>query len=399
MIAKDLVFWIWLSSLTTLRQKARVALWEEYGSPERIWNAAAASNLSFKGMTQSDRNIISSRNLDDAAEILSNCARQGISVIPMSSPDYPERLKNIYCPPFVLYVKGILPPVDELPVISVIGTRKASTYGLKMGRQLAFDISKSGALIVSLLTAGIDSSAAEGALLAGNGCIGVLGTPHEGEKSSLVDEIAVNGAVISEYPPGAGRNRSYFRERNRIAAGLSLGVVVVEAPENSGTAFFVSEALDQGKEIFAVPGNADSENSAGTLRLLRLGATPVGNGWDVLAGYRDVYPFLRKNSETVPDYSIQKHGAQDRKNEPAISDTAKSSTSSIIDWRDVKYGLSDDQLKIVSVLMKGPGSVDSIIVQSEMRAQKVLSQLTILEIKGVVTRSAAKIYQLITEKK
>ena len=116
----------------------------------------------------------------------------------------------------------------------------------------------------------------------------------------ITERMISSGAVISEYPPGTLQSRAFFRDRNRIAAGISLGTVVVEAPEKSGTRFFVYDALDQGKDIFAVPGNADSENSAGTLALLKNGARPVGCGWDVLSDYSGLFKELHQSDSTFP---------------------------------------------------------------------------------------------------
>ena len=158
------------------------------------------------------------------------------------------------------------------------------------------DFSECGGTVLSLLTTGIDEASAKGALLSGRPCIGVLGTSHERFRSVFREELRKNGALVSEYPPGRETARHFFRERNRIAAGLSVGVVVIEAPEHSGTRLFVQDAVEQGKDIFAVPGNADAENAAGTLSLLKEGAKLVTCGEEVLEEYELRFPILTEHS-------------------------------------------------------------------------------------------------------
>lgn len=166
--------------------------------------------------------------------------------------------------------------MDEKAAIAVVGTRRASPYGLKMAARMGYEITRCGGLVISGLTAGVDVTAAQGALMAGGSCIGVLGSPIDdtGWGGAVARDVAEVGAVISEYPPGAGRHPAGFRARNRITAGLSVAAVVVEAPRRSGALLFADEAASQGKEVFAVPANADCENAAGGLALIMDGAVP-----------------------------------------------------------------------------------------------------------------------------
>ena len=179
--------------------------------------------------------------------------------------------------------------MDAVPSVAVIGTRRATPYGLKMGRDIAFEIAKCGGIVITGLTEGIDRAAARGCLLAGGVCIGVLGTAF-GSGGELREDVTVSGALVTEYPPGAKPQNRFFRERNRISSGLSHAVCVVEAPEKSGSLLFAGEALEQGREIFAVPGNADAENSAGIMALLKQGARPAACGWDIMETFAALYP-------------------------------------------------------------------------------------------------------------
>lgn len=380
------LYWIWFSCLPFLRLRTRNELIDAFGGPEGVFHADEKKIATFRGISSELARIIGSTGLDRAYSIADECSRQGIDIITRDDPEYPFRLKNIYTPPSALYVKGKLPHIDDSAVIAVIGTRKASQYGMRMGKRLAFEISRCGGIVVSLLTAGVDRTAAEGALLAGESCVGVLGTSHEQEHSPLADEIAENGALISEYPPGTSQLRSFFRDRNRIASGLSLGTVVVEAPEKSGTRYFVSEALEQGKDIFAVPGNADSANSMGTLDLLKMGAKPVVTGWDVMSEYAGMYPELHYSDDKIPELKsefIPEKTENRQKPDVSVINTNSAAES---DWNLKTASLNDEQKTIVSVIENGASRIDEIMEKSTFPAPKVLSNLTILEIRGIIIR-------------
>ena len=310
----------------------------------------------------------------------------------MQDAAYPARLKAIFAPPVALFVQGSIKGLDEEAAVSVIGTRSATPYGLKMGRRLAYEIASSGGVVVSTLSPGIDEAVARGALLGGGKCIGVLGCAHSERLSPLQRDIAASGALVSEYPPGTATQKSFFRDRNRIAAGLSLAVAVVEAPSTSGALLFAAEALEQGKEIFAVPGNADAANSAGTNALLKQGARPATCGWDVLSEFEQLYPgrlhpsraALPEEPAPVPPAEKPAKPAKEKK------EIDKEKPKDYIDLRDQLSGLSTEQLEIITAIGKGKQHIDDIIEATGYPAAKVLAQLTVLEIKGYISRSAGK---------
>ena len=385
----SLEYWLWLSSVP-VSPKARLALIERYGDAKAAFFAPEGEFNSLPGVSAREAVLLEARDMSGVNGILGACREQGLQIISMQDAAYPNRLRNIYAPPVVLYVKGSLPLVDENALIAVIGTRKASPYGVKMGKELAWQISKDGGIVVSLLTNGVDAAVAEGALLAGGSCVGVLGTPHECEHGYLAKQVAAHGALVSEYPPGMEPLRSFFRERNRIAAGLSVGVVVVEAPEKSGTRLFANEAAEQGKEIFAVPGNADAENSVGTLALLKEGAKLVTTGWEVLNEFEALYPDkLRHGQEPYPAEEKQ---AETPTTAPAAAKKAidKPEGKGYIDLAEQLSGLTEDQLKIVTAIDRSASHIDDIIEATGLPTAKVLAQLTILEIKGYVRREAGR---------
>lgn len=389
-------YWLWLSSQTRLSPRARAAVAKHYGGAEEAFHAPAGDFSRVPGVNRLEARLLEQRDMSRVEPILAACQMQRIDIITMQDADYPARLKNIFAPPVVLYVKGSLKGLDEEAAVAVIGTRKASPYGLKMGRNLAWEIAKAGGTVISLITEGIDEAAAKGALLGGGRCIAVLGTGHRERESALCRDIARSGALVSEYAPGTPSLKSFFRDRNRIASGLSVGVTVVEAPENSGALLFAAEALEQGREIFAVPGNADAPNSAGTIELIKQGAKPVTCGWDVLEEFAPLYPekLRGKNPEKAPEQRpAEQEKSSDRESkmprEPK-KEIDKEKGKGYIDLREQLSGLSAEQLEIVKAVSGGSQHIDDIIEATGYTAAKVLSQLTLLEIKGYIRRDAGK---------
>ena len=299
----SLAYWIWLSA-ASVSPKAKAALILHFGDAEKAYLSPKGAFSSVPGVTPLEAERLEQRDLSRVSAILGACEKQGLRILTYQDAAYPARLRNIFAPPVVLYVKGKLPELDREAAIAVIGTRKASVYGLNMSRNMAYQICRCGGTVVSLLTHGIDAEAARGALLAEGSCVGVLGTPHEEEHSRLAGELSVRGCLLSEYPPGRHSQRQFFRERNRIAAGLSVALVVVEAPEHSGTRLFAQEALEQGKEIFAIPGNVNAENSAGTLSMLKEGANLATCGWDVLQDFQILFPGKLRDAGSISRFFL-----------------------------------------------------------------------------------------------
>lgn len=392
-------YWLWLSTSAKLSPRAKAVLLKHYGSPEAMYEAPKGEITKLLGRRGDGAEDLEKRDLSSALRTIDRCKMQNIEIISIDDTRYPVRLKNIYAPPHIIYVKGRLPKIDEEPAIAVIGTRNASPYGIKMGRKLGFEIAKCGGVVISGLTKGIDAAGAEGALIADGKCIGVLGSPHELTRGKMAEELAVRGALVSEYPPGAGTCRQFFRARNRIAAGLSVGVTVVEAPFRSGTKLFVDEAVEQGKEIFAVPGNADCENCAGTNAMLKDGAKPVTEGWDVMSEFAKLYPEkIKRSIERIPGTCVKPE-----QNEPVVTEKTHKDTKKVIDkpdtteYIDLKKqleGLSETQLSIVSAMDRKAMQVDEIIERTGLSPAKVLADLTLLQLKGCVSQQSGKRFTL-----
>ena len=391
---EEIRYWIWLSQLN-ISPKARASVLQDFGNPETAFHSAEGSFRRRKGISNQEVELLEARSLDGTDDILARCEDQELVLLPFTADEYPQKLRETAVPPAILFVKGSLPALDELPVISVIGTRRASPYGIKMGERLAYEIARCGGTVVSLLSPGVDEAAARGALRAGKACIGVLGTSHEQCHYSIAQEILRYGALISEYPPGRDSSRHFFRERNRVAAGISDGVVVVEAPEKSGTRLFVNDAVDQGKDIFAIPGNADAENAVGTLALLKEGAKLVTTGAEVMEEYLLRYPegiVLEPEEETAASSESREENPETKAQKDGASESEAASAEQV--FRAQLSQLTEDQLKIVAAIDPGSTYVDDITERTGLSTARVLAQLTVLEIKGIVRREAGRRFAL-----
>ncbi|HDD45165.1 MAG TPA: DNA-protecting protein DprA [Candidatus Desulfofervidus auxilii] len=278
------LYWLALPFLPRIGNQTWMKLLNHFGSPKEIFSVPA-KELKFFGLHEETIKIIISGQWKKKAEALFKKIKNlGLEIITYNDDKYPKLLKEIFDPPLILYIKGNKDLLNTT-CIAIVGTRRASFYGIKMATKLAIGLAESGITVVSGLARGIDAAAHKGALQAKGKTIAVLGCgldviyPKENEK--LFNEIAEKGALISEFLPGTPPLAHNFPIRNRIISGLSLGVVVVEAALKSGSLITANLALEQGKEVFAVPGPID-ESRKGTHNLLKQGAKLVEDVSDIL---------------------------------------------------------------------------------------------------------------------
>ncbi len=404
----SLVHWIWFAE-KRLSHRTEKALLEWRNDPAKVFYAQS-DELEKMGVVGEELTKLLDKDLRPAEEIIGRCAEKNVSIITFQDAVYPQRLKNIADPPCVLYVKGRLPSVDTEPVISVVGTRKCSFYGAKITNDITYEMAAKGALICTGLAEGIDSHAAKAALMAGGKVIGVLGTGIDEVfprfNRTLFEDVAARGALISEYAPGYPGNKLSFPRRNRIIAGLSVAVVVPEAPERSGALITVRHALENGRDVYAVPSNADSKEGKGCNILIQEGAALVMSGWDVLREYKELFPdkISEKAIEKIPEerYMPEEKPKPTEEAKPLKEEPGKGFLKFRVPVRKAKKedlssqlsGLSENQLKIIAVMTKPSMHVDDIIDLSAMPASLVLSELTILQIKGYVSQESGKRFTL-----
>jgi DNA processing protein len=283
--------------------------------------------------------------------------KQKAEIVTFFDENYPAELREIYDPPILLYAKGALPPQGSAKV-AVVGSRASSLYGQRTARNIARDLASAGVVVVSGMALGIDTAAHEGALSADGITVAVLGGglsriyPKENKK--IAEQIAEKGAVISEYPMEMEPRPAYFPIRNRIISGLSQAVLVVEAKEKSGALITADAALEQGRDVFAVPGNVDSERSGGTNNLLKQGAKLASSAEDILEE-------LRSKAESVLSVrpSLKKVPAETK-------------------------DLGENEKRILSLLDSETLQADVLIEQSGLSAGETMTALTFLQMKGLV---------------
>ena len=262
-----LKFWTWLTTLPGLSSRSRLLLLEHFQSPEDIYYADTEELLLAEGMTRAQAELLGDKSLDRAERVLEECARKEQFILTMQDAAYPNRLRGIYDPPVLLYGRGALPLFDEEAAIAVVGTRSCTPYGVAVAEEFGYEMAKQGALVVSGMARGIDAAAQRGALRAGGLTAAVLGggvdVVYPAENRRLYEDSAAVGVLLSEYPPGTEPRSGHFPVRNRIMSGLTLASVVVEAPPRSGALITAHLALDQGRDVFAVPGPITAEASRG----------------------------------------------------------------------------------------------------------------------------------------
>lgn len=382
-----LKYWIWMAELPDLTNQVRLALLRHFGTPENAFYADAGEILLTEGITKKQAEALDNKSLATAERILSDCRRLGLRILTFQDAEYPNRLRNIYDPPFLLYVRGHLPPVDEEPVITVVGTRKCTPYGETCGEKLGYGLAKGGAIVVSGLARGVDAAATRGALRAGGVPIGVVGggvdVVYPPEHRYLYEDVAAAGAIMSEYPPGAEPDKTHFPVRNRIMAGLAVGTVVVEAPLRSGALITANTALEQGRDLFAVPGPIDAPSSAGCNRILRDGGIIVTDPQDVLGHYAERFPDKLRLEESLEEPATLGYQARRERAEAPKAVAPSLSVS----------GLADDQIAVLRALDgEEPRLADDLIEETGIPARRVLSALTLLELDGHVRQHAGKRY-------
>jgi DNA processing protein len=330
-------------------------LLDAFGSPEKILQAPRSELKKVDGIGEEVAKSITkwreNVRLDDE---LARIERENVRVVTQLDDEFPQNLREIHDPPLVLYVRGALKKNEKLAV-AVVGTRRPTHYGQESARKLAYQLAHCGVAVISGGARGIDTAAHRGALQAKGRTIAVVGTGldviYPAENKKLFDEIAESGAVVTEFPFGTKPTKTNFPMRNRILSGWSLGVIVVEAGLHSGASITATQAAEQGRQVFAVPGRIDSPMSKGTHRLIKEGAKLTEDVEDVLSEF-EFLTFRRAESE-------------------------KSDESATI-------SLTETEQKIVNALAEQELSPDEIIAATGLTSAEVSSTLLALEMKRVV---------------
>jgi len=326
-----------------------------FGNAEHVWLARRQDLLACKCLDETTCNkLLLLREKIDILNLAGKWEKQGIQLCRFTDPEYPVLLQTIYNPPALLYFRGQLPSSEKL--IAIVGARRSSAYGNNAAQMLGSDLALANVYVVSGAARGIDTAAHRGALKKGK-TIAVLGCgvdiSYPPENSYLLDSIAQQGAVISEYPPGTTPHAAYFPARNRLISGLSKGVVVVEAAEKSGALITTEYALEEGRDVFAVPGSIFSNTSKGVNTLIKQGAKLIDRAADILEEYN--WSSCEKNDRTA--------------------------------------SLNANEMAVINVLSyDNPLTIEEIVIKTNFSSSVVSYNLLQLELRGLVAEHCAHCY-------
>jgi len=360
---KNIKYWLGLAKIPCIGPKRFNKLYKSCSSLEDAWNVPMTKLEQLGFGEKCIAEFIRMRaeiNLDQEME---NHEKEGITILTLEDEEYPRLLKETYDPPPTLFYRGALPSNDNFP-LAVVGSRKFSDYGKQATQMITSELARNGLIIVSGLALGIDGIAHQACLGANGKTIAVLGCGIEKSNiypvhNKILSEKIINaeGCVISEHPIGVPPLRHHFPQRNRVISGLSLGALIVEAAEKSGALITARFALEQNREVFAVPGTITSQTSFGTNNLIKMGAKPVTSAQDVLDAL---------NLKQATDYIAAQEITAD----------------------------SADEAKLLEQLSKEPIHIDELIRLTKMPSSAISSTLTLMEMKGKVRHLGAMKYVL-----
>jgi DNA processing protein len=356
---QELIDLVRLCMIPGVGPQTRKKLLSRFGTPRAVLEAAPSELREIEGVgPKLMEKIRRAPEEIPAEEEIAVCREQDIQILTERHPNYPRLLREIHDPPGLLFMRGTLLATDGLG-IGIVGTRHATPYGLRQADRLAQALTRTGLTVVSGLARGIDAAAHRGALAAGGRTIAVLGSGvlnvYPPEHRQLADEVAARGAVLSELPPRAEPLAGVFPQRNRLISGLSMGVIVVEAAERSGALITARHAMEQGKEVFAVPGSVENRTSRGCHRLIRDGATLVESADDVL---EQLGPLV----EAVPIENGQTihHPAELLLNEP--------------------------EQQVLSAIQTEATPLDHVVTATGLPVPQVLATVSVLEMRRLIRR-------------
>jgi DNA processing protein len=359
----DIQYWIGLSYVPEVGPLLSKRLLASFGSPEDIFRADLNDLLSVEGMTRERAvNIREFSQWDATEKALKSIRDSDITVIGYDNSRYPEPLRQMADAPVVLYMRGDYQPDDRF-ALAVVGSRRLTEYGEGVTLRIANELSRAGFTIISGMARGIDTLAHRSTLVAGGRTIAVFGSGpdicYPAENRGLMQKIISSGCVLSEFAPGTEPRKEHFPRRNRLISGLSLGVLVVEATAKSGALITAQYALEQNKEVFAVPGRITSKNSEGTNRLIKQGARIVLDTEDII---EELAPMLK--------------GFIKRRD-------------------DVKQAISEEESRICDSLTREPKHIDILARETGMPSHEILNTLLSLELKGIARQSQGKRFSLV----
>src|SRR3989338_7782849 len=365
-------------------------LWEAFGAAPKVFLASEDKLKKIEGIGDKIAQEITAFRFENLKKELDLVKKLKVRIITLEDKEYPQNLKNIYDPPICLYLKGKLKEEDVLS-LAIVGSRRASFYGASCAEKFAYELAGLGVTIISCLARGIDTQAHKGALKATGRTIAVLGSGlsciYPPENKGLSEEIAERGALLSEFPLNTKPLAQNFPRRNRVISGLSQAVLVVEAARNSGALITADFALEQGRDVFAIPGKVDSATSLGTNRLIKQGAKLVDNVEDIIEELK--LELILKDSPPEPfKEGLKRLSPADVKNNYLKTSDAPRSKNN----EQSLSKLSEEEKLVYGFLTDRPRYADELIEELKLPSAKVISILSKLEMRKIVIQRPGKLF-------
>lgn len=386
------LYWVWAQNALGISPSIKTdEIVSYFGSAEALYFAGEYEWRVSGIFTGGQLEKLKATGLERAQNIISECERYHISVVTPDDGAYPSMLFKLPNLPLVLYVRGNLDCLKNKVSIAVVGARHASENGVKIARSLSASLCRSGAVVVSGAAKGIDYAAHSGAMDVGGSTVAVLGcgfgADYLPENESLRRDVASHGALVTEYPPRTPAYSYNFPFRNRIISGLSYGTIVIEANDKSGSLRTVGHAIDQGRDVFAVPGDITSSMNVGTNRLLRDGAKPVFNAMDVLEEYAARYPDLLDINQIETVLKLDS-------TEPEPTKAVKAEKKPVFQKPSAPQEVSGNARLIFEAFSSETMQAEELILKTGLNTVDFLSAMTELEILGYIEPLAGKNYKI-----
>ena len=395
------LYWIWMQEAVGRGNPLGKKLLETFGGPEAVYNADRAALMAAGVKRKADLKALCDKSLRRARAVLSYTLDCREWILTPADSYYPEQLRAIDAPPLVLYGRGEPPRLQDVPTLTIVGTRYCSSAGVYAAEKLAAVAAAAGITVISGGAVGIDAAAHRGALRAGGVTVLLmpcsLDVSYPRENAALRRSIVMNGgALLTEYAPTAKAYKSHFRERNRILSGLSLATCVVEAPKRSGALMTAGFAREQGRDVYSVPGDIDRACCKGSNALLRKGAAPLCSGRDLLEEFSPRWG-NHLNSEAAR-YTEETYKAAG----PAVKEKQRAPAARAARWEKPKTAapaertcpdyLSPDAKTVFAGLGESPLPVDELAAKCGLPVPRVMAALTELELAGCVSPAAGQMY-------
>nr|WP_297279966.1 DNA-processing protein DprA [uncultured Butyricicoccus sp.] len=403
------VYWLWLATRSDLSAQNIRDLTERFGTPEFLYGANR-DVLIHAGLNKRQTDALCDKDLSGAQQILRTCEQKKIQILTIEDSGYPDRLREISDPPPVLYVRGTLPDFDRAPGITIVGTRAASAYGLRMAERFGAALAQAGFTILSGMAHGTDSAAHRGCLKVNGTTVAVLANGvdvcYPKENQYLMGDIMLSGAVVSENPPGTPPEGFRFPIRNRILSGMSVATLLVEAPARSGALITARRAFDQGREVFAVPGPLDTPGAVGGNQLIRDEvARIVTSPMDIV---HELAPMLRQKPQEKLVRTVWVRGwdsagqvpiSEHPPRKPAIPkpklDVSKPQpkpvskpAAQVCKTDRLPDYLDGTERLVAQAIADGAQTVDAVSEATGLPASEIAAALVVLELEGVAEQKA-----------